>query len=274
MGRNVVSGPIPTALDGSSCPNAHGWSRLLVKGAPGGARPQHVMATYRRGRPPVLSRELILAAAFRVVDDESAKELTMTRLGRELGATPSAVYRHFRSKDDLLLAMADVMLEEALATFAESGSPVDNLRRLMWALRRSYLRRPGLAPLVYCRFTGGEAQTRAMLAVMHNLAELGYGQQECVVRGRAIEEMTFAHIASTADVVSLPTEIIAKEMPLARAYFLEEATPTPMSDAALRASVLEYADEVFHTMLEGYLVSVVVGAPTQQRRRKAVPGKQ
>lgn len=198
----------------------------------------------------------------------------MTRLGRELGATPSAVYRHFRSKDDLLLAMADVMLEEALATFAESGSPVENLRRLMWALRRSYLRRPGLAPLVYCRFTGGEAQTRAMLAVMHNLAELGYGQQECVVRGRAIEEMTFAHIASTADVVSLPTEIIAKEMPLARAYFLEEATPTPMSDAALRASVLEYADEVFHTMLEGYLVSVVVGAPTQQRRRKAVPGKQ
>ncbi len=70
------------------------------------------MAQATRGRPKALSREIILDAAFRAVDADAMNDLTMSRLGRELDADPSAVYRHFRNKDELLLAMADVMLEE------------------------------------------------------------------------------------------------------------------------------------------------------------------
>ena len=38
----------------------------------------------------------------------------MPKLGRALGADPTAVYRHFASKDDLILAIADHLIEEAM----------------------------------------------------------------------------------------------------------------------------------------------------------------
>jgi AcrR family transcriptional regulator len=232
------------------------------------------MAAKRRTRRVSLSPELILDAAFRVVDDESANELTMSRLGRELDADPSAVYRHFRNKDELLLAMADMMLEEALDGYVASDDPVENLRRLMWSLRRSYLRRPGLARFVTFRFTGGEAEAAVMRANMGNLAELGYDKDQCVALGRALEEMTFGQISHTADVLTLPTKILLKEMPLARAYFVDEVKPAKMSDVALREWVIEDANSVFHNMLETYLASLKGTAPKGRRpsRSKTVKG--
>lgn len=54
-----------------------------------------------------LDRELILEAAERIVSLEGLKALTMRRIGVELGADPTAVYRHFHSKDALLTALAE-----------------------------------------------------------------------------------------------------------------------------------------------------------------------
>ncbi len=106
------------------------------------------MAGKPAGQRNFLSREIILEAAFRLVDADETKELTMSRLGRELDADPSAVYRHFRNKDELVLAMGDVMMEDAMASFVEGDAPVENLRRMCWTLRRAYLRRPALARVV------------------------------------------------------------------------------------------------------------------------------
>jgi AcrR family transcriptional regulator len=54
-----------------------------------------------------LDRETILAAAQRIVSTEGLAKLTMRRIGAELGADPTAVYRHFRSKDELLDRLAE-----------------------------------------------------------------------------------------------------------------------------------------------------------------------
>src|SRR5215208_5588620 len=59
-------------------------------------------------RPP-LDRERILAAAESIVASEGVGKLTMRRIGAELGADPTAVYRHFRNKDELLVQLADRM---------------------------------------------------------------------------------------------------------------------------------------------------------------------
>jgi AcrR family transcriptional regulator len=53
-----------------------------------------------------LDPELFLDAAERVVRAEGLGALTMRRIGVELGADPTAVYRHFASKDALLTALA------------------------------------------------------------------------------------------------------------------------------------------------------------------------
>jgi AcrR family transcriptional regulator len=59
------------------------------------------------GARPRLDRERILDAAQAIAATEGVGKLTMRRIGTELGADPTAVYRHFRSKDELLVQLAD-----------------------------------------------------------------------------------------------------------------------------------------------------------------------
>jgi AcrR family transcriptional regulator len=57
-----------------------------------------------RGR---LDRERILDAAQAIADADGVAKLTMRRIGAELGVDPTAVYRHFRDKNELLVELAD-----------------------------------------------------------------------------------------------------------------------------------------------------------------------
>ena len=55
-------------------------------------------------------RDDVVARALRVLDDHGLADLTMRRLGTELGVQPSALYHHFPSKQVLLAAVADEIL--------------------------------------------------------------------------------------------------------------------------------------------------------------------
>ena len=225
------------------------------------------MAAKQRGRRATLSREIILDAAFRVVDADEMNELTMSRLGRELDADPSAVYRHFRNKDELLLAMADVMLEESIAAYVEGDAPLENLRRMSWTLRRSYLLRPGLARFVTYRFTGGEAEAACVRAMLHNMHELGYDEARCIDHVRALAEMTLGHISMTADVLSLPRKAQSFELTMGESYYTHPLErPAKLSDAELREAHLADGEQVFGTMLETFLAGIVAQAPAQPKR--------
>jgi AcrR family transcriptional regulator len=63
----------------------------------------------RRGRPPRLSRAAIVAAAQAVVERDGVEALTMRRVADELGASPMALYRHVRGKDELLVLLLDAL---------------------------------------------------------------------------------------------------------------------------------------------------------------------
>ncbi len=60
-----------------------------------------------RGHGVRLDRDVIVEAAQRILADEGLAALTMRRIGTELGADPTAVYRHFRDKDELVTELAD-----------------------------------------------------------------------------------------------------------------------------------------------------------------------
>src|SRR5689334_21856758 len=70
----------------------------------------------RRGglRRGTLTPELIVTESLRLLDAQGVAGFSMPNLGRALGADPTAVYRHFASKDDLVLAIADRLIEEAI----------------------------------------------------------------------------------------------------------------------------------------------------------------
>jgi AcrR family transcriptional regulator len=217
-----------------------------------------------------LSRELILEAALGIVGTDDMNELTMSRLGRALDADPSAVYRHFRNKDELLLAMADVMLEEVVRTYEPVDDPYTNLRHMTWVLRRSYLSRPGLARSVASRFTGGEAETACVRQMIDNVMAIGYDETQAIARVRALAEMTLGHIIMTAEVMSLPRKAQAFELEMARSYYTHPKQP--LSSAPLeeqRAANRADGDEVYSTMLETFLAGLAAGSPGAPAPRRA-----
>ncbi|MFC4512449.1 TetR/AcrR family transcriptional regulator [Streptomyces ehimensis] len=59
------------------------------------------------GRPPRISRDEIIGAALRILDEGGVDRLTMRRLATEIGSTPMALYHHVRNKDELLVLLLD-----------------------------------------------------------------------------------------------------------------------------------------------------------------------
>src|ERR1700750_2879184 len=81
-----------------------------------------------------LDREVIVRAAQRVLEEDGLAGLTLRRIGSELGADPTAIYRHFRDKDDLVVELAD-------RAFARIPAPAP---ALPWQERLRGLLRSGL----------------------------------------------------------------------------------------------------------------------------------
>ncbi|MEV5976619.1 TetR family transcriptional regulator [Streptomyces sp. NPDC052114] len=81
----------------------------------------------RVGRPPRLSKDALLQAAHRVLEEEGPGRLTMRRLARELSSTPMALYYYVQDKDELLL----LLLEERAQHFPRPELPEDPRERLL-----------------------------------------------------------------------------------------------------------------------------------------------
>ncbi|MGW2867278.1 TetR/AcrR family transcriptional regulator [Kitasatospora sp. NPDC001225] len=76
-----------------------------------------------RPRTPLLSRERIVAAALRLIDDEGLDALSTRRLATELSVSGPSLYNHFATKDELLDAVVDSVIGEVdLSMFGIAGA--------------------------------------------------------------------------------------------------------------------------------------------------------
>ena len=80
---------------------------------------ERIFTLYRLSRPgrprlgePTLSRQRVVERALALADAEGVEAVTMRRLGSLLGVEAMALYTHVRSKDDLLAAVGERILEE------------------------------------------------------------------------------------------------------------------------------------------------------------------
>jgi TetR/AcrR family transcriptional regulator, tetracycline repressor protein len=103
------------------------------------------------GQRAGLSRELVLAAARRIADDEGVDRLTMRRLAGELGVLPNALYSYFPNKEALLDALIDDLLGGIDPGDPAEGDWRDGLVRVMDSTRRLLLAHPQLVPVFLAR---------------------------------------------------------------------------------------------------------------------------
>jgi AcrR family transcriptional regulator len=87
------------------------------------------MANYRRR----IARDEILEGAAAILDGGAFSDLTVDSLARHLHMSKSTLYKHFSSKDDLVVAMVDTLCRTAERELEDTNfmdDPLDALRRI------------------------------------------------------------------------------------------------------------------------------------------------
>jgi AcrR family transcriptional regulator len=80
-------------------------------------------------------RQALVEAALRALEHQRAEDLSLRALGRDLGVSPRAPYRHFETKEDLLAAVAIEGFRASAAFTTErvsavGASPIARLRAM------------------------------------------------------------------------------------------------------------------------------------------------
>ncbi|TXS39756.1 TetR/AcrR family transcriptional regulator [Streptomyces sp. uw30] len=95
-----------------------------------------------RGRPPRLDRARTLQTALDLLDQSGLDALTMRRLADAMDVQAGALYRYFATKQDLLTAMAERMMDGvADAAEAREADWSERLATLARAMRAALLSR-------------------------------------------------------------------------------------------------------------------------------------
>ncbi len=216
-----------------------------------------------------LDAATIVTAACALADREGAAAVTMRRLGSELGVDPTAVYRHFRSKQDLLAAMADHLFEEVRRVFRRSDDPRANLRETMLQGFRLYRAHPGLAVAL--------ARQRDDTSALAGLADILIGELRAV--GLSDRDAAWAYHSIVDVIVGTGVfHAVAPELAdpgdraATRRAFAALPPETHPSAVAVAEHLYPDADEVFRFTVELLLDAIELRADRSAAQTKEGAG--
>jgi TetR/AcrR family transcriptional regulator, tetracycline repressor protein len=114
----------------------------------------------RRGRSvprPQLSREVIVAAALKVIEVDGGDALTMRRVAEEVGVSASALYGYVANKEELVqLVLEQIIGEFTVPGPGEAGGDWrDFVRTFAREMLAGFKRHPGVAALTMGRVPFG-----------------------------------------------------------------------------------------------------------------------
>ncbi|MFF4628803.1 TetR/AcrR family transcriptional regulator [Streptomyces griseorubiginosus] len=162
----------------------------------------------RRRRPTrsgvLLSEELIVQTALRLIGEHGPEALSVRRLGAALGCDPTALYRYFHDTDDLVLAIADRIIGDAMEGFAPGDDWVASLREMALRVRAGYLAHPRAAALAAHRVTRRRNEIRAVDMGVGLLLTAGFEPSAAARLYLAFIDTVLSHAAAEAAFKALP----------------------------------------------------------------------
>jgi AcrR family transcriptional regulator len=210
----------------------------------------------RRLRRGSLTPEMIVTESLRLLDTDGSEGFSLPKLGRALGADPTAVYRHFASKDDLVLAIADRLIEEAMGGLEPKECWLETLEQVIRRLRVTYIAHPAAASLSSYRTTQRPAEMLTVNILIGAVLQAGYEGQQAAVAYRSIGDFGLAWAGGEASFLALDVDLQkADRGAWTRAYLAVGRAEYP-NIWQIRDHLADVADDaifetILSTMLEG-----------------------
>jgi AcrR family transcriptional regulator len=166
-----------------------------------------VPTTRRRRRPTktgvVLSHDLIVKTAIRLMHEHGSEGLSVRRLGLALGADPSSVYRYFRDTDDLIRAVADDLIGQYLSDFVPGPDHRAALRELGTRIHSALVAEPRISVLTASRVTGRPHEIRVIELGLGILRRAGFSARDAARHYHAFIDLTLGFASLDASAATL-----------------------------------------------------------------------
>ncbi|MEU6867590.1 helix-turn-helix domain-containing protein [Streptomyces sp. NPDC046876] len=166
------------------------------------------------------STDEILDAAAELLRTSDAESFSVRKLAAALGTDSSSLYRHFRSKTELLRAVADRILLAAMEGHRPEGDWKQRITALALRLRDAFGGQPQLAAVWGRYASGGTGSRLVMEEVLQALRASGLPDEEIPARYHRLAVLIAALIASEAGVSTVTAEEREQGMELFRVAVL------------------------------------------------------
>jgi AcrR family transcriptional regulator len=143
-----------------------------------------------------LTRERVVAEALNVISTDGAGALSMRALATRLGVVPGALYRHVRSKEQLLDLVVDGVLAEVDCQADESLAWAEQVKVLAHRLRAVLEDHPGIAGLLKTRDPLGPHSLALAEAFLAPLQAAGLPQRQTALAFTLIYDYTLGFALS------------------------------------------------------------------------------
>jgi AcrR family transcriptional regulator len=130
-------------------------------------------------------------AAIEFADESGLDAMTMRSLGTKMGVDPTAVYRHFPTKEDLVNAMVDVFLQGVLARVDQTETnPRQHLINTGLATRSEFKKHPDVGVALVHSTGASEAGYKLSTDSATALVELGVANDRIAIAYQMFEGFT------------------------------------------------------------------------------------
>ncbi|MET7738093.1 TetR family transcriptional regulator [Streptomyces sp. NPDC005402] len=226
----------------------------------------------RRRRPTrsgvLLSEDLIVETALRLIGEHGSEALSVRRLGSALGCDPTALYRYFHDTDDLVLAIADRIIGEAMAGFVPGNDWVASLREMALRVRAGYLAHPRAAALAAHRVTRRGSEIRAVDTGIGLLLSAGFEPAAAARLYLAFIDTVLSHAATDAAFQALPRQQREADQRAWREVYQDLDPQAYPALTVVRRELPGLADGSFEDAVELLLEALAARAPA----RRSAPG--
>jgi AcrR family transcriptional regulator len=119
-------------------------------------------------------KEQIAQAALGLIAAKGLRNLSIAGVARRVGIVPSAIYRHFKDKDELINSVLThiqaLLLDNVKQVCQETSSPIDRLRRLLFLHIRLIRENLGIPRIVFSEdvYLGPSERRRRVYQIVTN----------------------------------------------------------------------------------------------------------